>query len=288
MDCQWCGIGFLSINADRVKFCSRACRGDSKTCSRPLALHKGTSHRYRSVLIKFCKLCNKSFDATSPNNGSARKYCSYECSALDRRKSPTYSRCLVCGDEFRTRTRRTVRDANKCCSRECGFRYGSMFPRSMPMLELQCTHCGGNFKGMHMQRYCSLLCKNLHKQDARKAAREKLPSLICNHCGEWFKPWRLGLKYCGKECSEACVRRERQAHYDRRHKKNCILCGKAFKTINRSGVRYCSKRCGSAANKNYSYLKDLDVKEVPSGYIEAVAALRQLRQKADGIWKEGA
>ncbi len=267
-DCRWCGKSYVGT---APYYCSKICR-------------KAASKKARFTPIRFCEQCKKSYDARKHKDN--KKYCSRECSVRHKRKTPEYSTCLVCGVVFKTRTRRTTHDANKCCSRKCGAKQSAVTRMRNPQVhEFRCVCCGDKAVGRLGKKYCSRSCARRNGREAYERRRDanRPQSLNCGNCGRDFSPWRAGLKYCG-ECSGNKGHHQKYYSYTPRpkHEKQCRLCGKSFESI--ASGKWCSEGCAKAARRRY---RGLLSDELPKEYVDAVRALRQFRQKVDTHYKEG-
>ncbi len=76
-------------------------------------------------------------------------------------------------------------------------------------------------------------------------------ALIQCGCGKWFKPGRLSMRYCSKECAykyriSGNKKGKKYPHLNRARIIVCETCGKQFRGVNEYKNRlskYCSKEC---------------------------------------------
>ena len=93
-----------------------------------------------------------------------------------------------------------------------------------------CLKCGRTFEGNTNQKFCSILCKRLYKEELPK----NLKSRKCEICGkEFYSTYKK--KYCSKNCE--AIGREKNTIVE----KGCIECGKIFKGQKHSLT--CSRKC---------------------------------------------
>ena len=114
-------------------------------------------------------------------------------------------------------------------------------------MKKKCKHCKRIFETPFKQRrYCSDRCKE-------KEREKRMPTHICDCCGETFKREHSKIKsekkYCSRECKEEMQWKERPKHI-------CDYCGDTFRRASiriRTEKVYCSVDC---RNKAISKLRE--------------------------------
>lgn len=152
---------------------------------------------------------------------SARgKYCSLACYGKrpERFKKPLAT-CEQCGKEFHPRHRAAGDDANKCCSRECGWKY----------LSAKASLAGAQRARMVAEKRASLYIDG-----------------ICEICEKPFH--RLAKQVTNyKVCSPACreIKQNRVKRPLTVSARDCIECGATFTAIDVGSRKqmFCSTRC---------------------------------------------
>ena len=103
-----------------------------------------------------------------------------------------------------------------------------------------CLYCKKDFiatgSNRNRQIYCSLKCgdRDYHKKNYKQITHKK----ICIYCGISFQTNRPESLYCSNKCS--CNFRYNKNKRTKKLK-NCLQCGKEFKTT--TSKKYCSEEC---------------------------------------------
>lgn len=110
----------------------------------------------------------------------------------------------------------------------------------------QCAHCGAEFsvqRASDTKKFCTLLCANRAKNEARSAT---MPVCTCKQCGKEFKAReRTQTTFCSRPCSYAYF--AQHGYQERRKEKQvpprnpkCKVCGNDCGTTRR---HICSDEC---------------------------------------------
>lgn len=171
----------------------------------------------------------------SPTPGEDRMTCSRECQWASMRTRPTLT-CAGCGGAF-VRRRRSAKDAQRYCSRECARR---RFPAPIDLTPVShCAVCGVEFRSRRRRRTCSDPCRVEHiRREARrfgnlKSIRDRAPR-PCGRCGEPFTP-----SYGDKRsvyCSKRCGRRATQPKDGKTDRKRARRAGVVYEPVSRLKV----------------------------------------------------
>jgi hypothetical protein len=151
-----------------------------------------------------CSRCHEAFESYSQNP----KFCSRKCQHPNQ--GTVYS-CLACGEAFKYRPG----DANKCCSRKCGFEY---------------------------QRRIAADCK--------QPAVCKIFNLSCNYCNQPFVSQTIRRKYCSYRCERNVFNRSQRTIYVGKSKSQhrCKQCNKSFESAYPAQL-HCSEACANVTEK---------------------------------------
>jgi hypothetical protein len=121
--------------------------------------------------------------------------------------------------------------------------------------------------GRRNQRFCSPECARAALEDRHskqqsmnsrvtRAAqalvrREKLPPLVCEWCGDPFRPMNPGHYGTQRFCSQDCSAAARAVHQD----VACPACGTMFRAIKKHGgvQKFCSRACADSYGRMTSY-----------------------------------
>lgn len=202
-----------------------------------------------------CATCGTQIE----NGRKGRKYCSTQCKNRRPRKRPsgrsrperilsrTYE-CWWCGSEYHPK--RT--EQNKCCSRECGFKWMGFKRRAVSggltvrhkAYRFKCVSCGDWHDGIVGQITCSDRCR-LNRLAQIAAQKHNASPRDCAECGSSFTP-----EYGSKRrvfCSDVC--RNRNSKRTARKRERALLRQAQVEPVNpikvfeRDGWRCC--RCGT-------------------------------------------
>ena len=145
--------------------------------------------------------------------------------------------CAVCGRLFSRR--RGGKDAFKCCSRACGWRYLSMVAQAKRLSVVTdrtraCRCCGGTFQSARGRLLCSSACQLEWKRSyARSAYTPRRHSRDCKACGAHFTPEHGASLFCSERCARRAVRAIRKP------RNRALKFGVAYEPI--SPVRVCER-----------------------------------------------
>lgn len=133
-----------------------------------------------------------------------------------------------------------TRDQVRSVCRRVGM-LGCVKPESCIRKPKVCKWCGTEYvrtDNWTSTLYCSEECK-VNERKRKKAEREKKAledrTKVCVTCGNKFIRNSPAQKYCSKECSQ--------------EEKECMVCGKTFRTARSSNIKTCSRKCGGAIRK---------------------------------------
>lgn len=184
--CVQCGTSFKG----RGKFCSRNCYHASM-------ITKSVQH---------CAYCGKDFVAAACDIARGQRFCSRECSSLEKSKNATLEmKCAQCGTVFTSVKSRVKDGRGKFCSKVC-FR---AFNNKQILRHCEC--CGKEFKVSPTRirgenaKYCSSECYGVAQQSRKECT--------CGYCGAKFEVrlssiTRGGGKYCSVDCARKSKRGE--------------------------------------------------------------------------------
>jgi len=216
--CQQCGIKFIGRERpDRPdpKFCSRKCKGITKTQSKK-----------QTILI--CQQCGKEFIKGKIQNVPLSKYCSMECYRQQRKPEHI---CLMCGKIFLQWNSLNP----KFCSKKCGYLHRGKYKKGRAMVEYICQQCHGKFfhrKINPSPKFCSKECQSTSGRGFKE--------YICIQCGKNFSRGVRKEDRNYRFCSKAC-------RYEFFHKQFiCQFCGKTFTkhiSTKHPFYKFCSVKC---------------------------------------------
>jgi hypothetical protein len=181
------------------EFCSRACHADHER-------RRGYEHP--------CKQCGKPFRCQPSDVRVGRSYCSDQCREVAWNQVKTCT-CLVCGEKFAPKHN----TANKCCSRECGWKLRSLATAASRSLR-------------NVRDWVKRIQRKYIREQRRKAAEsaneEKRMSLRpCVRCGKLFVNGRD--KLCSTECRKESRRINKRCGSKRKiassHADRCAIRG---------------------------------------------------------------
>ena len=191
--CLYCEKEFVS-NEKKTKFCSFSCSGKHRNMV-------GTGE------FGYCKFCDKKFKKKHARN----KFCSTSCKrSYNNLNLPTVKKnCSYCDSEMQTPRKKSNKQDNFFCSRECESRYREEKANDTRI----CEWCNFEFKCKKHDklRFCSMVCQSewqktktgksnpTYKHEITDEMRVKQ----CEYCGKdiFGTPKSLEkTKYCCYSC----------------------------------------------------------------------------------------
>ena len=167
-----------------------------------------------------CEECGKVFESKTK-----KRFDTKQCMERNYKKRKFGTReCKECGKEFAASNQ-----GAKYCSIDC--------MRSSRAIYKECRECGKKLKSGGKRAFCSKECNT----KAKKKEYPHIYSQVCAYCGKHVAPKNGHTnKYCSPECRIAAA--------DYNQVRECAVCGKKYKTKNKT--KCCSYACQSIATNN--------------------------------------
>lgn len=148
---------------------------------------------------KICQRCGKEFtDRKHPN----RKYCSLQCSTLQKTKREQRT-CPGCGTVFYQHN-----TLQKYCTPECGFKHRPR-PNVKAKKRCECEWCKKEFETWNSRpgRFCCEQCRSEFAARQPKGKRGKRVILYCEICSREYVIYESyyklrGSRFCSLECKQ--------------------------------------------------------------------------------------
>jgi hypothetical protein len=215
--CERCGKQYQGIRNQR--FCGYSC---ARTADRQ---------------ERQCPQCGNTFQVTV---ASRKVLCGFGCLAAytaARTKVPVrWHRCEVCGKEFQHRG-----GANRCCSRECGWKIQKRTGESNDWEHFwfrDCAICGDRLvtsrrlRVICARRECGLEIKRRKEYETR--SRAPRPICTCRECGLKFIPGASDKRRLF--CSDTCC--GRAGHRDTKARRKLIIRSRGGDGIQSTAIRF--------------------------------------------------
>lgn len=212
--CPSCGKIFVARPSSQVKFCSKACFGQSEIGERNHAWEGGP-------VTKLCPICKIPF--VVPKKSYDKTYCSHACRCkgfAEKRVRTKKRTCVHCQKEFMTKP--SAR--SKFCSLKCYHAEYRQHPEKFnvqmqksPGSTTNCIVCGKQFYRNRYSikhekpTYCSTACRGVHQIQTGSMALENNPRWLG---GKSFEPYTLEFT---QELREVIRKRDNYT---------CLICGK--------------------------------------------------------------